>query len=119
MPKWSIPILIVIVCGMVSIGAIAVTNATTLRERGVAQNTQLQDIKDRLIRIENNQYKLGARNETATDTKTADSGNFIGPGHLADIDRMLWEDSKISTGGHGSGGGDVQAGEPGSGNSHR
>ena len=52
-PRWLITALIIIVGAMCTIGAIAVTNAATITEYKISQRTQFEDIKARLVRIEN------------------------------------------------------------------
>ena len=58
-PRWVIGLMTVIACALGVVGAIAVTNAETLRERKESQKTQFEDIKERLVRIENKLDRLG------------------------------------------------------------
>jgi len=52
-PRWMIGLIIVFATAIATVGGIAITNAATLAERRTAQKTQSDDIKDRLVRIEN------------------------------------------------------------------
>ena len=57
-PRWMIGLIIVFAGAIATVGAISICNAATLSERKAAQVTQFQDIKARLVRIEN---KLDAK----------------------------------------------------------
>ncbi len=52
-PRWLIGLVILFAGALGTVGAIAVTNAATISERKEAQKTQFEDIKARLVRIEN------------------------------------------------------------------
>ena len=52
-PRWLIGLIILFAGALGTVGAIAVTNAATISERREAQKTQFEDIKARLVRIEN------------------------------------------------------------------
>jgi len=52
-PRWLIGLIILFAGALGSVGAIAVTNAATISERKESQKTQFEDIKARLVRIEN------------------------------------------------------------------
>ena len=52
-PKWMIGLIIAFASALATVGAISICNAATLSERKTAQVTQFQDIKARLMRIEN------------------------------------------------------------------
>ena len=52
-PRWLIGLTITFASAIGTVGVIAVCNAATLSERKEAQKTQFEDIKDRLVRIEN------------------------------------------------------------------
>ena len=52
-PRWMIPVLIALITAIATIGAISIANAATLATRKDAQQVQFQDIKNRLVRIEN------------------------------------------------------------------
>lgn len=58
-PKWLIGLVILFAGALGTVGAIAVTNAATISERKESQKTQFEDIKERLVRIENKLDKLG------------------------------------------------------------
>ena len=52
-PRWLIGLIIIFAGALATVGAIAVTNAATISARKEAQKTQFEDIKARLVRIEN------------------------------------------------------------------
>ncbi len=52
-PRWLIGLIILFAGALGTVGAIAVTNAATIFERKESQKTQFEDIKARLVRIEN------------------------------------------------------------------
>ena len=52
-PRWMIGLIVLFAGALGTVGAIAVTNAATISERGESQKTQFEDIKARLVRIEN------------------------------------------------------------------
>jgi len=52
-PRWMIGLIILFAGALGTVGAIAVTNAATICERKESQKTQFEDIKARLVRIEN------------------------------------------------------------------
>jgi len=52
-PRWLIGLIIVFSSALATVGVIAVSNAATISERKEAQKTQFQDLKARLVRIEN------------------------------------------------------------------
>ena len=52
-PKWILPLIIAFVCALATIGTISITNAASYTSHKEAQKTQFEDIKDRLVRIEN------------------------------------------------------------------
>lgn len=58
-PKWLIGLVILFAGALGTVGAITVTNAATISERKEAQKTQFEDIKARLVRIENKLDKIG------------------------------------------------------------
>ncbi len=58
-PKWIIGLIIAFACSLATVGAITVTNAATLSEHKESQKTQFEDIKARLVRIENKLDNLG------------------------------------------------------------
>ena len=58
-PRWLIGLVILFAGALGTVGAIAVTNAATISERKGAQKTQFEDIKARLVRIENKLDNLG------------------------------------------------------------
>ena len=59
--KWLIGLMIVVASAIGAVGAISIANAATLSEHKEAQKTQFEDIKARLVRIENKLDKLGER----------------------------------------------------------
>jgi len=52
-PRWLIGLIVLFAGAIGTVGAIAVTNAATISERKESQRTQFEDIKARLVRIEN------------------------------------------------------------------
>jgi len=52
-PRWILPLICAFIAALATVGTISITNAATLVTRKEAQQTQFQDIKDRLVRIEN------------------------------------------------------------------
>ena len=52
-PRWMIGLIILFAGALGTVGAIAVTNAATISERKESRKTQFEDIKARLVRIEN------------------------------------------------------------------
>lgn len=51
-PRWLIGLVVLFAGALGTVGAIAVTNAATIGERKESQKTQFEDIKARLVRIE-------------------------------------------------------------------
>ena len=58
-PKWLIGLVILFAGALGTVGAVAIANAATISEHKEAQKTQFEDIKARLVRIENKLDKLG------------------------------------------------------------
>ena len=58
-PKWLIGLIIVFAGALGAVGAISVANAAIMSEHKEAQKTQFEDIKARLVRIENKLDNLG------------------------------------------------------------
>ena len=52
-PRWMIGLIVLFAGALGTVGAIAVTNAATISERKDSRKTQFEDIKARLVRIEN------------------------------------------------------------------
>ena len=52
-PRWMIGLIVLFAGALGTVGAIAVTNGATISERKESQKTQFEDIKARLVRIEN------------------------------------------------------------------
>lgn len=58
-PRWLIGLIIAFATAIGVVGAIAVDTAATVSQHQTAQKTQFEDIKARLVRIENKLDKLG------------------------------------------------------------
>jgi len=52
-PKWMIGLIIAFASALAAVGAISITNAATISARKESRKTQFDDIKARLVRIEN------------------------------------------------------------------